>query len=212
MGLLILGGMLLTIAYGTKVISNDIKAEYIDDRCTPTLNVSQNKQNIAKNFVNICKRSGIRLSNTNKPINIKEQHKGVYYLQKQGYDEQSVEYFKTLFNNKYNDYQRNKHHQIRNKHYKLRQKFDNADVDDRILITFRHSHYGNDIPVQRMMILMENELWQKIVNNWTYIPSNNSAKYVEIWNLSVPKNFFNTTSIEEVYREICQQKNLKYGI
>ena len=62
------------------------------------------------------------------------------------------------------------------------------------------------------MILMENELWQKIVNNWTYIPSNNSAKYVEIWNLSVPKNFFNTTSIEEVYREICQQKNLKYGI
>lgn len=212
MGLLILGGMLLTIAYGTKVISNDIKAEYIDDRCTPTLNVSQNKQNIAKNFVNICKRSGIRLSNTNKPINIKEQHKGVYYLQKQGYDEQSVEYFKTLFNNKYNDYQRNKHHQIRNKHHKLMQKFDNANVDDRILITFRHSHYGNDIPVQRMMILMENELWQKIVDNWTYIPSNNSAKYVEIWNLSVPKNFFNTTSIEEVYREICQQKNLKYGI
>ncbi len=212
MGLLILGGMLLTIAYGTKVISNDIKAEYIDDRCTPTLNVSQNKQNIAKNFVNICKRSGIRLSNTNKPINIKEQHKGVYYLQKQGYDKQSVEYFKTLFNNKYNDYQRNKHHQIRNKHHKLIQKFDNANVDDRILITFRHSHYGHDIPVQRMMILMENELWQKIVNNWTYIPSNNSAKYVEIWNLSVPKNFFNTTSIEEVYREICQQKNLKDGI
>ena len=212
MGLLILGGMLLTIAYGSKVISNDIKAEYIDDRCTPTLNVSQNKQNIAKNFVNICKRSGIRLSNTNKPINIKEQHKGVYYLQKQGYDEQSVEYFKTLFNNKYNDYQRNKHHQIRNKHHKLMQKFDNADADDRILITFRHSHYGNDTPVQRMLILMDNELWEKIVDNWTYIPSNNSAKYVEIWNLTMKKNFFNTTSIEEVYREICQQKNLKYGI
>ena len=61
------------------------------------------------------------------------------------------------------------------------------------------------------MTLMEDELWQKIVDNCTYIPSNNSAKYVEIWNLSVPKNFFDTTSTEEVYREICQQKNLKYG-
>ena len=45
-----------------------------------------------------------------------------------------------------------------------------------------------------------------------YLIRNQKTKYVEIWNLSVPKNFFNTTSIEEVYREICQQKNLKYGI
>lgn len=211
MGLLMLGGMLLTIAYGSKVISNDIKAEYIDDRCKPTLNVSKNRQKIAKNFVNICKRSGIKLSKTNKPININEQHKGVYYLQKQGYDKQSVEYFKALFNQKYNEYQGNKHYQIRNKHNQLIRKFDNADANDRILITFRHSHYGNDTPVKRMMTLMEDELWQKIVDNCTYIPSNNSAKYVEIWNLSVPKNFFDTTSTEEVYREICQQKNLKYG-
>ena len=211
MGLLMLGGMLLTMAYGTKVISNDIKAEYIDDRCKPTLNVSKNRQNIAKNFVNICKRSGIRLSDTNKPINIKEQHKGVYYLQDQGYDKQSVEYFKALFNQKYNEYQGNKHYQIRNKHNQLIQKFDNADADDRMLYTFRHSHYGNDEPEKRMTILMEDKLWSKIVDNWTYIPSKNSAKYVEIWNLSVPKKFLYTTSIEEVYKEVCKKKNLKYG-
>ena len=87
MGFLMLAGLIGSIAYSGHVIKNDLKAETIDYQTKPTFNSSQNRKKIKTHFVRICKRAGIKLKN-DCPVNKDQCHKGIEYLQYQGYKDE----------------------------------------------------------------------------------------------------------------------------
>lgn len=209
MGLLAVGGLLLSIAYSGHLVKNDIQAEKIDRQCTPTLDTPSNKLNIKVNFTNICKRSGIKLSKTHKPIYSKQYYKGVNYLKNQGYDKDSVEYFKDLFKQKYEDGEREEMESIDNKHRALLKQY-NANKNKKELVVFEYQNYHKDNPNERMQKIMQSPLWSTLVHHYTIVPSRYNANYTEVWTLALPIGY--NIKLKDVYREICRQQNVKYGL
>lgn len=210
MGILMFIGLIGTIAYGSHILKNDIQAEIIDKQNKPTLNKSTNKSNIRKNFKIICKRAGISLSDTGNPLDMRQCHKGMEYLQYRGYDTESVQYFKQLFTDKYNDKERGLRYKINKQHQQLMNIYHNSTRPHK-LVTYKNDYYGDQEPEQRMNEIMKNVLWSTIVDNYTYIHSDNCAKYTEIWNLKVPANFFNHYNVNNLYKEVCWKEKIKDG-
>ena len=67
-------------------VKKDIEAEAIDYHITPSMNEYDNKETIRKNFIKICKRSGIEMNN-DKPIYLEDIHLGMEYLQYKGFNQ-----------------------------------------------------------------------------------------------------------------------------
>ena len=80
----------------------------------------------------------------------------------QGFDEESIEYFKELFNE---NIKRGKYRQIidiEEKHEKYLEMLE-SDPQDWEVTMYRKNYYGNEQIDYRINKLMENELWGKIV-------------------------------------------------
>ena len=52
-------------------------------------------------------------------------------------------------------------------------------------------------------------LWNKLVDNYTYIRGQHSnAKYTEIWNLIIDPDFLTLKEIKQIYKEVCWIKDI----
>lgn len=217
MGFLMLAGLIGSIVYSTHCVKNDIKAEVADSKCKPSLNKESNRNNVRTNFTVICKRAGIKLSDKGLPLDERQCRNGMEYLKYRGYDPESVEYFKKLFHDKYLRQLSNNENTLSQKHSQLK-KFLNTHKHNEILVTFRRNYYGNESATSRMEKIMKNSLWRQIVDNYTFVESGSSARYTEVWNLRVPRNFFNSYSNpcgkikeSELYNEVCWLQGLDNG-
>lgn len=203
MALLELLAMVGTFGYGIHALKKDIQAEKTDFRLTPSVDDEINKKTIRTNFVDICKRSGITL-NDNKPVYLEDLHLGMEYLQYRGFNPKSVEYFKKLYSKKF--------HQLANKQYneilKKHEKILNSYSEGNIIATLRNDYYGDERPQIRMDKLYSYPLWNKLVDNYTYIRGQHgNAKYTEVWNLIINPDFLTLKEIKQIYEEVCWIKD-----
>lgn len=209
MGFLMLAGLIGSIAYSGHVIKNDLKAETIDYQTKPTFDSNQNKKRIRDKFNMICKRAGIRIDKEGNPLDKDQCHKGMEYLQYQGYNNDEVEEFKNIFVQRYDRGKRNKREAITEKNKQLINYLNNNAGDE--LVVIRKRVYKCDTsPEERMSKLLQNNLWSKIVHHHTYIRSD-VGKFEEIWTLKVPKNFFKQISKNKLYDNICYLQGVYNG-
>lgn len=208
MGLLMFLGMMGAIGYSAHIIKNDVQAEVTDYKTKPTFNRKKNKKIINTNFKNICKRSGIKFQN-GYPVSDNKIDIAIEYLQYQGYDEGSIQYFKNIFYKKYNAGQKQQKEILNNKIKQLLTKAQNKACTD--IVVYRVIIYSSSLsPTERMDKILSNKLWKKIVARKSYIRSN-SGKWEEIWTLKVPNDFFYGVDKDELYRNICKMQNVEYG-
>lgn len=210
LGIFALAGMIGTPIVVGKILKNDIQAETIDNKFKPLLNQQANKNNIKRNFTDICKRCNIQISKNGKPVNKKQCRKGKEYLAYRGYDDNAIRYFEILFFDYYNKEQNSKRAEINNRHQELLHKFEKSKKP-KVLIIYRRNYYSNNNIEKRMNKIYTDTLWNKIVKHHTYIKGKNYAKYVEVWTLEVPKNFFNNIKIDTIYEDICYKLNIEDG-
>lgn len=208
MGFLMFAGLIGSIAYSSHVIKNDIRAETIDYQTRPTFNSSQNRKKIKTHFVRICKRAGIKLKN-DCPINKDQCHKGIEYLQYQGYKNEDIEIFKDLYMRRYELSKKAKRNAIIDKNKQLLNYCRNHESNE--LVVLRKRIYKCDTsPDERMNKLLNNNLWRKIVDHHTYIRSD-IGKFEEIWTLKVPKDFFKQINKNDLYDNICYLEDIYNG-
>lgn len=104
LGIFALAGIVATPIIGGKMIMRDITNYTVDSLvkpCTqysPIGNTIKNKKTIEREFLNICKRCQMTINKQNELLDIRECKIGEEYLMYQGFDEESIEYFKELFN------------------------------------------------------------------------------------------------------------------
>ena len=213
MGALLFMGMIGSITYGAYCVKKDIQTTTIDNKVKPTLNKMNNKKIIQNNFKDICIRSGIELSKQKNPLNLNQCHKGIEYLQYQGFDSQTIKFFENIYIEKFESEKQTQKDIITKKHNMLLDKATNEFKNT--LIIFRREYYGNDKPEERMKKLMQNKLWNEIVDNYTYIRGNGTASFCEVWTLKVPKGFFKDNTFDDekhkLYKEICWIENIDDG-
>ena len=209
MGFLMLAGLLGSMAYSGHVIKNDLKAETIDYQTKPTFNVNQNKKQIRDKFNMICMRAGIKTDNDDNPIHIDQCHKGMEYLQYQGYGEEEVEEFKNIYIERYDKSKKSKKEAIIKENKQLIKCLHNQTSNELVVIRKR-VYKCNTSPEERMNKLLQNNLWSKIVHHHTYIRSD-VGKFEEIWTLKVPKNFFKQISKNQLYDNICYLQGVYNG-
>ena len=199
MALLELLAMIGTFAYGAHAVKKDIQAEKTDFYLTPSVNDVYNKDSIRMYFIEICKRSGVTL-NQNKPVYLEEMHLGMEYLQYRGFNQNSVDYFKMLYEKKFRELAEEQYREISYKHDKILRSYSEGSS----IVTFKHDYYGNERPQSRMDKLYSYPLWNKLVDNYTYIRGQHSnAKYTEIWNLKIDVDFLTNKEINQIYKEVC---------
>lgn len=169
---------------------------------SPSIDNKKDKKIIKKNFVDICKRSGIKLNN-NLPVYLEDCHLGMEYLQYRGFNPQSVDYFTSLYQNKWKQLENQQKNEIQNKHYQILQRYDENDIDT--ILTIKSHCYTNDNPTQRMNdIYNKSQLWNTMVDNYTYIRGQHgNAKFTEIWNLKINSGFLTNHEAKKIYKEIC---------
>lgn len=213
MGLLLLMGMIGSITYGTYCVKKDIQTTAIDKTIQPTLNQTDDKTLVYNYFDRICERSGIKLSEQKNPLILNQCHKGMEYLQYQGFNNQTVNDFKEIYIKKFESEQQEQKETIIKKHNALLNKAKNELKNT--LIVFRKEHYGVDEPKERMERIMKNELWKEIVSNYTYIRGNGKASFCEVWTLNVPQDFFKDNFFDDekhqLYKEVCWLENINDG-
>ena len=192
-------GMGLIFGYGIHCVKKDIEAEAIDYHITPSMNEYDNKETIRKNFIKICKRSGIEMNN-DKPIYLEDVHLGMEYLQYKGFNQNAVDYFVQIYKKKFNQLLTNQRNEILTKHRKIADKH----IGGQTIATLRYDYYGNEPPKMRMDRLYKNPSWNKLVDNYTYIRGKHgNARYTEIWNLAVNVDKYDSRELEKMYEEVC---------
>ena len=104
LGIFALAGMIATRIMAGKMIKKDITSYTVDSVVKPCLqynpisNTIKNKKTIERNFLNICKRCEMTINKQDELLDARECKIGEEYLMYQGFDEESIEYFKELFN------------------------------------------------------------------------------------------------------------------
>lgn len=166
LGIFALAGMIGAPIIGGKMIKKDIRNHTVDSLVKPCLqynpisNTIKNKKTIEREFLNICKRCEMTINKQDELLDIRECKIGEEYLMYQGFDEESIEYFKELFNE---NMKRGKYRQIieiEEKHEKYLEML-KSDPQDWEVTMYRKNYYGNEQIDYRINKLMENELWKK---------------------------------------------------
>lgn len=215
LGVFALAGMIATPIIGGKMIMRDITNYTVDSLvkpCTkynPISNTIKNKKTIEREFLNICKRCQMTINKQNELLDIRECKIGEEYLMYQGFDEESIEYFKELFNK---NMKMGKYRQIREieeKHEKYLEMLE-SDPQDWETTLYRKNYYGNEEINYRLNKLMENELWGKIVyDKPSYIKGQGTAKYMELYVIKAPTQIIN--DLNNIYKEVCWLQKLEDG-
>ena len=215
LGIFALAGMIATPIIGGKMIKKDITNHTVDSLvkpCTqynPISNTIKNKKTIEKEFLNICKRCEMTINKQDELLDERECKIGEEYLMYQGFDEESIEYFKELFNKNIRRAKSRQRIEIREKHEKYLEMLE-SDPQDWEVIVYRKNYYGNEEINYRLNKLMRNELWGKIVpQKPQYITGQGTAKYMELHVIKAPKPIIN--DLNNIYKEVCWLQGLEDG-
>lgn len=142
-------------------------------------------------------------------LDIRECKIGEEYLMYQGFDEESIEYFKELFNENMEMGKYRQIIEIEEKHEKYLEMLE-SDPQDWETTIYRKNYYGNEQIDYRINKLMENELWGKIVcDKPRYIDGEGTAKYMELHVIKAPKPIIN--DLNNIYKEVCWLQELEDG-
>lgn len=164
LGIFALAGMIGAPIIGGKMIKKDISNHTVDSLvkpCTqynPISNTIKNKKTIEREFLNICKRCEMTINKQDELLDARECKIGEEYLMYQGFDEESIEYFKELFNENMEMGKYRQIIEIEEKHEKYLEMLE-SDPQDWEVIVYRKNYYGNEEINYRINKLMENELW-----------------------------------------------------
>lgn len=215
LGIFALAGMIATPIMAGKMIKKDITNHTVDSLVKPCLqyspigNTIKNKKTIERNFLNICKRCEMTINKQDELLDIRECKIGEEYLMYQGFDEESVEYFKELFNENIEMGERRQRREIREKHQQYLEML-KSDPQDWETTVYRKNYYGNEQIDYRINKLIENELWGKIVcDKPRYIDGEGTAKYMELHVAKAPKPIIN--DLNNIYKEVCWLQGLEDG-
>lgn len=215
LGIFALAGMIGTPIIAGKMIKKDITNHTVDSLvkpCTqynPISNTIKNKKTIEKEFLNICKRCEMTINKQDELLDIRECKIGEEYLMYQGFDEESIEYFKELFNKNIRRGKSRQRIEIREKHQQYLETLE-SDPQDWEVIVYRKNYYGNEEINYRLNKLMGNELWKKIVcDKPRYIDGEGTAKYMELHVIKAPKSIIN--DLNNIYKEVCWLQGLEDG-
>lgn len=215
LGIFALAGMIATPIMAGKMLKKDITDYTVDSVVKPCLqynpisNTIKNKKTIERNFLNICKRCEMTINKQGELLDIRECKIGEEYLMYQGFDEESIEYFKELFNENIEWGEYRQRTEIKEKHEKYLEMLE-SDPQDWEVIVYRKNYYGNEEINYRLNKLMENELWGKIVSDKPrYIDGEGTAKYMELHVAKAPKPIIN--DLNNIYKEVCWLQGLEDG-
>lgn len=215
LGIFALAGMIATPIIGGKMIKKDITSYTVDSVVKPCLqynpisNTIKNKKTIEKNFLNICKRCEMTINKQDELLDARECKIGEEYLMYQGFDEESIEYFKELFNKNIRRGKSRQRIEIKEKHEKYLEMLE-SDPQDWEVIVYRKNYYGNEEINYRLNKLMGNELWGEIVcDKPRYIDGEGTAKYMELHVIKAPKPIIN--DLNNIYKEVCWLQGLEDG-
>lgn len=215
LGIFALAGMIATPIMAGKMLKKDITSYTVDSVVKPCTqyssigNTIKNKKTIERNFLNICKRCEMTINKQDELLDIRECKIGEEYLMYQGFDEESIEYFKELFNENIEWGEYRQRTEIKEKHEKYLEMLE-SDPQDWEVIVYRKNYYGNEEINYRLNKLMENELWGKIVSDKPrYIDGEGTAKYMELHVAKAPKPIIN--DLNNIYKEVCWLQGLEDG-
>lgn len=215
LGIFALAGMIGTPIIAGKMLKKDFRNHTVDSVVKPCIqyspigNTIKNKKTIERNFLNICKRCEMTINKQDELLDIRECKIGEEYLMYQGFDEESVEYFKELFNENMEMGKSRQRREIREKHEKYLEMLE-SDPQDWEGIIYRKNYYGNEQIDYRINKLIENELWGKIVyGKPRYINGEGTAKYMELHVIKAPKPIIN--DLNNIYKEVCWLQGLEDG-
>lgn len=215
LGIFALAGMIGTPIIAGKMLKKDFRSHTVDSVVKPCIqyspigNTIKNKKTIERNFLNICKRCEMTINKQGELLDIRECKIGEEYLMYQGFDEESIEYFKELFNENIEWGEYRQRTEIKEKHEKYLEMLE-SDPQDWEVIVYRKNYYGNEEINYRLNKLMENELWGKIVSDKPrYIDGEGTAKYMELHVIKAPKPIIN--DLNNIYKEVCWLQGLEDG-
>lgn len=215
LGIFALAGMIATPIMAGKMLKKDFRNHTVDSVVKPCIqyspigNTIKNKKTIERNFLNICKRCEMTINKQDELLDIRECKIGEEYLMYQGFDEESIEYFKELFNENMEMGESRQRREIREKHEKYLEML-KSDPQDWEGTIYRKNYYGNEQIDYRINKLMENELWKKIVcDKPRYIDGEGTAKYMELHVIKAPKPIIN--DLNNIYKEVCWLQGLEDG-
>lgn len=215
LGIFALAGIVATPIIGGKMIMRDITNYTVDSLVKPCTqyssigNTIKNKKTIEREFLNICKRCQMTINKQNELLDIRECKIGEEYLMYQGFDEESIEYFKELFNENIRRGKSRQRIEIKEKHEKYLEML-KSDPQNWETTVYRKNYYGNEQIDYRINKLIENELWGKIVSDKPrYIDGEGTAKYMELHVAKAPKPIIN--DLNNIYKEVCWLQGLEDG-
>lgn len=215
LGIFALAGMIGTPIIAGKMLKKDFRNHTVDSVVKPCIqyspigNTIKNKKTIERNFLNICKRCEMTINKQDELLDIRECKIGEEYLMYQGFDEESIEYFKELFTENMEMGESRQRREIREKHEKYLEML-KSDPQDWEVTMYRKNYYGNEQIDYRINKLIENELWKKIVpNKPRYIDGEGTAKYMELHFIKAPKPIVN--DLNNIYKEVCWLQGLEDG-
>lgn len=215
LGIFALAGMIGTPIIAGKMLKKDITNHTVDSLvkpCTqynPISNTIKNKKTIEREFLNICKRCEMTINKQDELLDERECKIGEEYLMYQGFDEESVEYFKELFDKNIRRGRSRQRIEIKEKHEKYLEMLE-SDPQDWKTTIYRKNYYGNEEINYRLNKLMENELWGKIVfSKPRYITGEGTAKYMELHVIKAPKPIIK--DLNNIYKEVCWLQKLEDG-
>lgn len=215
LGIFALAGMIGTPIIAGKMLKKDFRNHTVDSVVKPCIqyspigNTIKNKKTIERNFLNICKRCEMTINKQDELLDIRECKIGEEYLMYQGFDEESIEYFKELFNKNIRRGKSRQRIEIKEKHEKYLEMLE-SDPQDWDTTVYRKNYYGNEQIDYRINKLIENELWGKIVcDKPRYIDGEGTAKYMELHVAKAPKPIIN--DLNNIYKEVCWLQGLEDG-
>lgn len=215
LGIFALAGMIGTPIIAGKILKKDFRNHTVDSVVKPCIqyspigNTIKNKKTIERNFLNICKRCEMTINKQDELLDIRECKIGEEYLMYQGFDEESIEYFKELFTENMEMGESRQRREIKEKHQQYLEMLE-SDPQDWDTTMYRKNYYGNEQIDYRINKLMENELWKKIVpNKPRYIDGEGTAKYMELHFIKAPKPIIN--DLNNIYKEVCWLQGLEDG-
>lgn len=215
LGIFALAGMIGTPIIAGKIIKKDITNHTVDSLvkpCTqynPISNTIKNKKTIEREFLNICKRCDMTINKQDELLDARECKIGEEYLMYQGFDEESIEYFKELFNENIEWGEYRQRTEIKEKHQQYLEMLE-SDPQDWETTVYRKNYYGDEDINYRLNKLMGNELWGKLVSSKPrYITGEGTAKYMELHVIKAPKPIIK--DLNNIYKEVCWLQKLEDG-
>ncbi len=193
-----IGGMV----YGTYLLKKETQSIVADYKTKPNLqNANMNKERLANQFCIICQRCDIKLKD-GRPINDNNINVAIEYLRYQGYTETEIDQFKKQFYEELEEGKKQQLDRLKLTNKRLMYSLLNRPADNKIIL--RRTIYVSDLsPEERMNTLLKNRLWNRIVDNHSYVHSRNGL-WQEIWTLKVPNDFFKNISKEKLYENVCK--------